>query len=199
MRRIFNLAFCFPAFALLVSACSNESSADSLEGVGQPSPENPSYHPGVKIKLQVPGARSHVEIVEMPDGGLRYLLHRDSGKGDLLVTPDEITKLIHQHQTNRGWLHQILNITGPAGVAWVLIGLGGQLLFTGRMLVQWITSERSQRSVVPVSFWWMSLAGATMLMVYFTWRQDIVGILGQATGWVIYIRNLRLIYRSKGG
>ena len=61
------------------------------------------------------------------------------------------------------------------------------------MLVQWLTSEKSKRSVVPVSFWWMSLVGATMLLVYFIWRRDIVGILGQATGWIIYIRNLVLI------
>jgi lipid-A-disaccharide synthase-like uncharacterized protein len=43
----------------------------------------------------------------------------------------------------------------------------------------------------------MSLIGATMLLVYFIWRRDIVGILGQATGWIIYIRNLVLIRRSR--
>jgi lipid-A-disaccharide synthase-like uncharacterized protein len=65
------------------------------------------------------------------------------------------------------------------------LGLLGQVLFTGRMLVQWLASEKQKRSVVPVAFWWMSLIGATMLLVYFTWRRDIVGVLGQATGWFI--------------
>jgi lipid-A-disaccharide synthase-like uncharacterized protein len=80
----------------------------------------------------------------------------------------------------------------------VALGLGGQLLFTGRMLVQWFASEKSKRSVIPVAFWWMSLIGSTMLLIYFIWRRDIVGIIGQATGWVIYIRNLVLIRRSRG-
>ena len=43
-------------------------------------------------------------------------------------------------------------------------------------------------------FWWMSLLGASMLLAYFIWRKDIVGILGQGLGWMIYIRNLALIY-----
>ncbi|MET0224741.1 MAG: lipid-A-disaccharide synthase N-terminal domain-containing protein, partial [Terrimicrobium sp.] len=45
----------------------------------------------------------------------------------------------------------MFNVTSAAGVAWVALGFLGQLLFTGRMLVQWLTSEKSKRSVVPVS------------------------------------------------
>jgi lipid-A-disaccharide synthase-like uncharacterized protein len=74
----------------------------------------------------------------------------------------------------------------------------GQLVFTGRMLVQWLASERSGRSVIPVAFWWMSLGGAVMLVAYFVWRRDIVGIVGQATGLFIYARNLVLIRKSRG-
>ncbi|MBI1372029.1 MAG: hypothetical protein GC159_04620 [Phycisphaera sp.] len=81
---------------------------------------------------------------------------------------------------------------------WVGIGLLGQVLFTGRMIVQWLASERSKKSVVPVSFWWMSLGGATMLITYFIWRRDVIGVFGQATGWFIYIRNLYFIYRPAG-
>ncbi|ACV69613.1 lipid A biosynthesis domain protein [Desulfohalobium retbaense DSM 5692] len=80
---------------------------------------------------------------------------------------------------------------------WVSVGLLGQVFFTGRMVVQWITSERKRRSVIPVAFWWMSLLGACMLLLYFIWRKDIVGILGQSTGLFIYLRNLRLIYRER--
>ena len=94
-------------------------------------------------------------------------------------------------------LYKLLNITSPIGIAWVGLGLLGQGLFTGRMIVQWLVSEKNKRSVVPVAFWWMSLAGATMLVTYFAWRKDIVGILGQSIGWLIYSRNLWLIYRHK--
>ncbi|MEE2680941.1 MAG: lipid-A-disaccharide synthase N-terminal domain-containing protein [Planctomycetota bacterium] len=80
---------------------------------------------------------------------------------------------------------------------WVSVGLLGQALFTGRMLVQWVASERRRRSTIPVMFWWMSLLGASMLLAYFIWRKDIVGILGQGLGWVIYIRNLALIYGGR--
>lgn len=97
----------------------------------------------------------------------------------------------------RGWLFQLFDITGTLGLIWIAIGFGGQLLFTGRMLVQWLASERRKRSVVPPAFWWMSLVGASMLLAYFTWRRDIVGIFGQATGWVIYARNLWFIHRPK--
>ncbi|MEM9416080.1 MAG: lipid-A-disaccharide synthase N-terminal domain-containing protein [Planctomycetota bacterium] len=80
---------------------------------------------------------------------------------------------------------------------WVALGLLGQVLFTGRMLVQWLSSERAKRSVVPPAFWWLSLTGAAMLLAYFIWRTDIVGILGQATGFLIYARNLWLIYMRR--
>ena len=76
---------------------------------------------------------------------------------------------------------------------WVAIGLGGQLLFSGRMLVQWLASERSRRMVVPPAFWYMSLGGALALAAYFIWRQDMVGLLGQSTGIVVYVRNIRLM------
>ncbi|MBI1369416.1 MAG: hypothetical protein GC162_12275 [Planctomycetes bacterium] len=83
------------------------------------------------------------------------------------------------------------------GILWVSIGIIGQLLFTGRMIVQWISSEKSRKSVVPPAFWWMSLIGATMLMIYFVWRKDIVGVAGQGTGWFIYVRNIYFIHLSK--
>jgi len=91
-------------------------------------------------------------------------------------------------------IRRILNLTSWKGLFWVSIGLLGQALFTGRMVIQWLTSEREKRSVVPVSFWWLSLAGASMNIIYFLWRADAVGILGQSTGWFVYLRNLWLIY-----
>ncbi|MEM8738524.1 MAG: lipid-A-disaccharide synthase N-terminal domain-containing protein [Planctomycetota bacterium] len=102
-----------------------------------------------------------------------------------------------RRRAEAGVAYRMLNITTAAGVVWVAVGLLGQVLFTGRMVVQWWASEREGRSVVPAVFWWMSLGGATMLLIYFVWRKDIVGVLGQGAGWAIYARNLVLIWRTR--
>ncbi|MCK0137877.1 lipid-A-disaccharide synthase N-terminal domain-containing protein [Aliiroseovarius sp. F47248L] len=81
---------------------------------------------------------------------------------------------------------------------WLGIGFLGQALFTSRFLVQWIVSERRGESVVPLAFWWFSLAGGLTLLSYAIWRQDPVFILGQATGLIVYVRNLILIRRRRG-
>ncbi|MFV0337728.1 MAG: lipid-A-disaccharide synthase N-terminal domain-containing protein [Chthoniobacterales bacterium] len=147
------------------------------------------------LKVRLPAASEHVQIAQLPDGMLVFIIQPD-GMEPRMLTPDEFTKILHDQQINRNWLLILLNISSPIGIAWVALGLGGQILFTGRMLVQWIISERDKRSVIPVAFWWMSLFGASMLMIYFIWRKDIVGVIGQGTGWFIYIRNLMLIYKK---
>ena len=76
---------------------------------------------------------------------------------------------------------------------WVVIGLGGQLLFTARFLVQWIASEKARKSVVPLAFWYLSLGGGLVLLAYAIYRRDPVFILGQSMGVFIYLRNLWLI------
>ncbi len=78
---------------------------------------------------------------------------------------------------------------------WLTIGFLGQALFAARFLVQWIASERRRESVVPVSFWYLSLGGAAILLAYAIWRRDPVFVLGQAFGFVVYTRNLALIGR----
>lgn len=83
-----------------------------------------------------------------------------------------------------------------ANTIWLGIGFLGQLLFTSRFLVQWIASERARRSIVPVAFWWFSLAGGATLLAYAIWRRDPVFAVGQASGLVIYTRNLMLIGRG---
>ena len=79
--------------------------------------------------------------------------------------------------------------------AWLAIGFLGQALFAARFLVQWIASERKRESVVPTSFWYLSLGGAAILLAYAIWRRDPVFVLGQAFGFVVYMRNLVLIGR----
>lgn len=183
-------------FALIV-LCSTLQ-AESLEDLGRPVDETLFAGPATRLKVELAGAKDNVKIAPLKDGSMVYIVKRLGAGTDRMLSPDEFTRLYYGQQDSRGWLSMIFNITSPIGIAWVALGLGGQLLFTGRMLVQWIVSEKNQRSVVPVSFWWMSLIGATMLLIYFIWRRDIVGILGQSTGWIIYVRNLVLIRRSRG-
>lgn len=90
-------------------------------------------------------------------------------------------------------LLEIFHVDSQLELAWVFFGLLGQLLFTGRFLVQWIASERARRSVVPVAFWWFSIAGGLILLAYAIYRRDPVFILGQSLGVFIYSRNLWLI------
>ena len=80
---------------------------------------------------------------------------------------------------------------------WVAFGLFGQLMFTGRFVIQWIASERAGRSTVPLAFWYFSIAGALILFTYAVFRQDPVFILGQSFGIVVYSRNLWLIHKEK--
>jgi lipid-A-disaccharide synthase-like uncharacterized protein len=77
------------------------------------------------------------------------------------------------------------------------VGFGGQALFSMRFIVQWLASERARRSVVPVAFWYLSLGGGSLLLVYALYREDPVFVFGQAAGLVIYVRNLWLI-RNQG-
>ena len=78
-----------------------------------------------------------------------------------------------------------------------LIGLLGQVFFFSRFLVQWVASEKKGRSVVPLSFWYLSIGGGFLLLLYALWRKDPVITLGQLVGLFVYIRNLMLIYRHK--
>jgi lipid-A-disaccharide synthase-like uncharacterized protein len=154
--------------------------------------------PVVPLNLKLDGVRNNVSIGRLQSGTLVYIVGDPSSGNARLLTPEAFAEAYYGQQASRqGWLPAVFNVTTPLGFAWVLLGLGGQALFSGRMLVQWFASEKSKRSVIPVSFWWMSIIGATMLLLYFVWRRDIVGILGQATGWIIYVRNLVLIRRSR--
>ncbi len=81
---------------------------------------------------------------------------------------------------------------------WLILGFIGQALFGARFLIQWICSEIKKESHVPIAFWYCSIFGGAILLVYAIFRKDPVFILGQSTGIVVYVRNLRLIYKKKG-
>jgi lipid-A-disaccharide synthase-like uncharacterized protein len=93
-----------------------------------------------------------------------------------------------------GWLHVVFIEQFDL---WILFGFIAQAMFFMRFLVQWIASERARRSVVPVAFWFFSVVGGTLLLVYAIYRRDPVFIAGQSTGLIIYVRNLWLIYRER--
>ncbi|RUS45152.1 hypothetical protein ELR57_20950 [Cohnella sp. AR92] len=73
---------------------------------------------------------------------------------------------------------------------WIVFGLIGQIMFTGRFVIQWIASERAKKSVVTRSFWTFSILGSSILSIYAIYRKDPVFILGQVPGIFIYFRNL---------
>jgi lipid-A-disaccharide synthase-like uncharacterized protein len=79
-----------------------------------------------------------------------------------------------------------------------IVGIVGQCMFFSRFLVQWLISERRGTSTIPVVFWYLSMAGGCLMLTYALWRRDPVFSMGQATGLVVYIRNLMLIRRRRG-
>lgn len=164
----------------------------------------PAPRPGAMTEpVRIADERGVLEALRGPGGEFTFrLLFRD-GTSSPVFTAEECRRLLGERvyaqataeRSNR--LFRLFNITSWAGLAWVAIGLGGQLAFSGRMLLQWLVSERSRQSIVPEAFWWMSLVGGAMLFAYFAWRQDIVGVLGQSSGLVIYGRNIRLIHKRR--
>ena len=80
---------------------------------------------------------------------------------------------------------------------WLAFGLAAQLLFTARFLIQWLVSEKAGKSVVPVAFWFLSMGGGIMLLIYGLVRREPIIILGQGLAVFIYLRNIMLIFRPK--
>ena len=85
----------------------------------------------------------------------------------------------------------------PYDLSVLVLGFVAQMLFFARFFVQWIASERQKKSVVPVSFWFLSIIGGGLLFIYALLKRDPVFILGQGSGLFIYFRNLYLIYKHK--
>ena len=94
-------------------------------------------------------------------------------------------------------LLEYFNVTTTRDLIWLSIGLIAQLAFSARFLVQWISSEKARRSVMPVAFWWFSICGGMLLLAYGFYRGEPVIILGQSFGLVVYFRNLWLIYAER--
>lgn len=80
---------------------------------------------------------------------------------------------------------------------WLVFGLAAQLVFGSRFVLQWIASERAGKSVMPMSFWFLSIAGGLMTLVYGFVRREPVIIFGQGLSTLIYLRNVVLILRER--
>ena len=157
-------------------------------------------------KVQIGNSRGTLEAFK-PDGAREYsfrLWMRDGSRKPRALTRDDAEEMFGKPVVSetisggrswvfRSWVFRALNITTWTNMVWIGIGLLGQVAFSGRMILQWIVSEKHRRSVIGESFWWFSLFGGLTLFSYFVWRADPVGILGQASGIVIYIRNIRLL------
>ena len=91
------------------------------------------------------------------------------------------------------WVGQEHRVLGLDWNYLVILGLIGNATFSMRFLVQWYASEKQGESVIPVSFWYWSIAGSALMCLYFVFRRDPVGILAYLPNSLIYIRNLMLI------
>ncbi len=79
---------------------------------------------------------------------------------------------------------------------WVLLDYAGQVLFGTRFIIQWLASERVGRSVIPVAFWFFSIGGGVLLLIYALYIRDPVFIIGQGLGLFVYLRNLYFVFRE---
>jgi lipid-A-disaccharide synthase-like uncharacterized protein len=95
----------------------------------------------------------------------------------------------HIGEASQNYFHRM----SVSDIEWLVLGLLGQLLFMTRFIIQWIHSERHQKSLVPVSFWYLSLFGSIIVLGYGIHKVEPVIIFGQLPGSFIYLRNLMLI------
>lgn len=83
----------------------------------------------------------------------------------------------------------------PSGL--MIWGLTGQFVFTFRFLVQWFSTEKIKKSILPIGFWIFSIVGSVMVLSYAVIRRDPVLFVGQLFGFVVYIRNTLLWIRAR--
>tara|TARA_B100000989_G_C19386718_1_gene403971 strand:- start:251 stop:562 length:312 start_codon:yes stop_codon:yes gene_type:complete len=79
---------------------------------------------------------------------------------------------------------------------WVSFGTIGQLVFFSRWIIQWLSSEKNKSSTIPIAFWWCSLIGGFITLIYAHHIGSFPFMLAQAIGIIVYSRNLLLIHRS---
>jgi lipid-A-disaccharide synthase-like uncharacterized protein len=117
---------------------------------------------------------------------------KPSGVPSLRRGPPNAKKEVLSHYLHNFWS----NVTGEV-TFWTIFGLIANLLFASRFVIQWYVSERLKRSVIPIQFWYLSIAGSVMMLIYAIYIGKIPLILGFLFPTVIYIRNLMLIRKHQ--
>jgi len=92
------------------------------------------------------------------------------------------------------WLTNLLwhdgKLLGITWSAWKVLGWMANAVFFSRFFVQWYATEKLKRVVVPTAFWWLSLAGSLLMLIYSLHQRDSVYIFAYAFNWIPYVRNL---------
>lgn len=93
---------------------------------------------------------------------------------------------IHAYQKSDIQVSLILHLVGALGV----------ILFASRFWIQWIQAEKAQESTLEKPFWYLSLTGALLSIVYFASIRDYINLAGPLFGLIPYFRNLMLLKRT---
>ena len=99
-------------------------------------------------------------------------------------------------------MQTILDILGLSNLSyidlvWVFFGTLGQMIFFSRWIIQWYFSEKFKSSIIPVGFWWCSLSGGIITLMYAYHIASFPFMIAQMIGILVYLRNLILIYKDK--
>lgn len=89
------------------------------------------------------------------------------------------------------------NLGGGEATAWTIFGLTANLCFAGRFVLQWWISEKKGKSVIPIGFWYLSLLGGVMMLIYTVHVGKVPLILGAIFTPFIALRNLVLVRRQR--
>ena len=99
------------------------------------------------------------------------------------------------------WLQDLLwhndRLLGIEWSVWKVLGWIGNFIFFSRFMVQWYATEKRKQVVVPSAFWWLSLTGSLLLLIYSIRQRDSVFIFAYAFNWIPYVRNLIIHRRHK--
>lgn len=89
------------------------------------------------------------------------------------------------------------NFSSGEATAWTFFGLAANACFAARFILQWLASERKGRSIVPIGFWYLSLLGGVMMLIYAVHVGKLPIVLGAMFTPFIALRNLWLVRRHR--
>ena len=118
--------------------------------------------------------------------GLKWLDLRTDG-WFLLLFPAII--VVYGYNNGEYDLNELFhNEAIPVWLLW--LGIVAQVVFTFRFIYQWMYSEKTKTSQLPIGFWRLSVLGAGLILTYAILRLDPVLFIGHGAGMIIYIRNI---------